>query len=317
MKRIVKILAKPFLLLGIPLTWLSSTWLKLVMKVGPGKIDDAIFMQTGILPVPDHYYEPLINPRKHLTRSLRNDRELPGINMNTTGQLSLLAKFNYNDELIKFPLEKSNEIAFYYQNNSYESGDAEYLYNIIRHFKPKTLIEIGSGYSTLMAKNAIDKNKEDITYTCRHICIEPYEQPWLEKTGVTLLRKKVETIEKSLFMELEANDILFIDSSHVIRPQGDVLFEFLELLPLLKPGVIIHVHDIFTPKDYPDEWIYTHKLWNEQYLLEAFLTCNEHFTIIGALNYLAHHYRDELAAKCPIFAGQTGREPGSFWMIRK
>ena len=317
MKRIVKILAKPFLLLGTPLTWLSSTWLKLVMKVGPGKIDDAIFMQTGILPVPDHYYEPLINPRKHLTRSLRNDRELPGINMNTTGQLSLLAKFNYNNELIKFPLEKSNEIAFYYQNNSYESGDAEYLYNIIRHFKPKTLIEIGSGYSTLMAKNAIDKNKEDITYTCRHICIEPYEQPWLEKTGVTLLRKKVETIEKSLFMELEANDILFIDSSHVIRPQGDVLFEFLELLPLLKPGVIIHVHDIFTPKDYPDEWIYTHKLWNEQYLLEAFLTCNEHFTIIGALNYLAHHYRDELAAKSPIFAGQTGREPGSFWMIRK
>lgn len=317
MKRIVKILAKPLLLLGIPLTWLSSTWLRLVMKVGPGKIDDTIFMQTGILPVPDHYYQPLINPRKHLTKSLRNDRELPGIDMNTTGQLSLLAKFNYNDELIKFPLEKTQDIAFYYQNSSYESGDAEYLYNIIRHFKPKTLIEIGSGYSTLMAKNAIDKNKEDTTYTCRHICIEPYEQHWLEKTGVTLLRKKVETIEKGLFLELEANDILFIDSSHVIRPQGDVLFEFLELLPMLKPGVIIHVHDIFTPKDYPDEWIYTHKLWNEQYLLEAFLTCNEQFTIIGALNYLAHRHRAELAAKCPIFAGQTGREPGSFWMIRK
>jgi len=317
MKRIIKVLCRPFLLLGIPFTWLSSVWLKFVMKTGPGNISDKIFMRTGILPVLDHYYQPLINPRKHLTRSLRNDRELPGIDMNTAGQLALLSKFDFTDELVKFPLEKKGETEFYYKNNSYESGDAEYLYNIIRYFKPKTLIEIGSGYSTLMAKNAIDKNKTDPMYTCRHICIEPYEQPWLEKTGVSLIREKVENIEKKLFRELEANDILFIDSSHIIRPQGDVLFEYLELLPLLKPGVIIHVHDIFTPKDYPDEWIYSHKLWNEQYLLEAFLTLNTEFIIIGALNYLAHNHPNELAATCPMFARQPGREPGAFWIKRK
>jgi predicted O-methyltransferase YrrM len=317
MKRTIKALSRPILLVGIPFTWLSSIWLKFVMKAGPGKINDKIFMRTGILPVPDHYYQPLINPRKHLTRSLRDDRELPGIDMNTAGQLALLSKFDFTDELVKFPVEKKGEIAFYYKNGSYESGDAEYLYNIIRYFKPKALIEIGSGYSTLMARNAIDKNKVDPAYTCRHICIEPYEQPWLEKTGITLIREKVENIDKNLFKELEENDILFIDSSHIIRPQGDVLFEYLELLPLLKPGVIIHVHDIFTPKDYPDEWIYGHKLWNEQYLLEAFLTLNTEFTIIGALNYLSHNHRNELAGKCPIFALEPGREPGSFWMIRK
>ena len=97
-----------------------------------------------------------------------------------------------------------------------------------------------------------------------------------------------------------------------------LLFEYLEIaLPVLKPGVIVHIHDIFTPKDYLDDWIYKqHRLWNEQYLLEAFLTFNNKFKIIGATNYLSHNYRDEFSAKCPIFASQRGREPGAFWLRR-
>ncbi|MEO7767366.1 MAG: class I SAM-dependent methyltransferase, partial [Ferruginibacter sp.] len=172
---------------------------------------------------------------------------------------------------------------------------------------------------TLMARNAIAKNKnDDPGYHCQHICVEPYEQPWLEKVEVDLIREKVESLDKAIFQQLETNDILFIDSSHVIRPQGDVLFEYLELLPTLKPGVIVHVHDIFTPKDYPDDWVYNrHFLWNEQYLLEAFLTFNTEFKIIGALNYLTHNYKKELSEKCPVFASQEGRDPGAFWMVKK
>jgi hypothetical protein len=103
----------------------------------------------------------------------------------------------------------------------------------------------------------------------------------------------------------------------VIRPQGDVLFEYLALLPSLNPGVYIHIHDIFSPRDYPDDWVYNqHLFWNEQYLLEAFLTCNKQFKIVGALNYLAHNHRRELAAKCPVFADRPESEPGAFW-IRK
>jgi predicted O-methyltransferase YrrM len=260
----------------------------------------------------------MINPKKHLTKSLRDDREINGIDFNAEEQLNLLVKFNYNEELFTFPLNKRKDIEFYYDNGAYCSGDAEYLYNIIRHFKPNRIIEIGSGSSTLMVRNAITNNKLDNSnYTCHHICIEPYEQPWLEKIEVELIREKVENIDKSFFQKLESNDILFIDSSHIIRPQGDVLFEYLELLPTLKSGVLIHVHDIFTPKDYLDEWVYTHTLWNEQYLLEAFLTFNSEFRIIGALNYLAHNYRKEFAEKCPIFAKQVGREPGAFWMVKK
>jgi len=305
--------------MGAPFTLLSSFWLKFVKKAGTGKIGDKVFMKLGILPVLDDYYQPLINPKKHLTKSLRDDRELLGIDFNVEEQLNLLAKFNYNEELLKFPIRKNNDNEFYYDNDLYCSGDAEYLYNMIRHFKPNRIIEIGSGYSTLMVRNAISNNKlANSYYTCNHICIEPYERPWLEEMEVELIREKVEYIDKSLFQKLNSNDILFIDSTHIIRPQGDVLFEYLELLPALKSGVLIHVHDIFTPKDYLDEWVYElHMLWNEQYLLEAFLVFNSEYRIIGALNYLAHNYRKQFAEKCPIFAKQEGREPGAFWMIKK
>lgn len=318
MKKIIKQTLLLIAELGFPLTLLASIWLKFIRKVGTGTINDKIFMSIGVLPIPDHYYEPLVNPKKHLKKSLRDDRDLPGINFNVDEQLNLLTNFNYNKELIKFPLKKENEIEFNYNNNSYESGDAEYLYNMIRHFRPNRIIEIGSGHSTLMAQNAIKKNKsENPNYNCNHICIEPYEMPWLKELDVELVRELVENIEVSYFEKLEKNDILFIDSSHIIRPQGDVLFEFLELLPIIKSGVLVHVHDIFTPKDYLDNWVIKdHKLWNEQYLLEAFLTSNLDFRIIGALNYLSHNYKKEFEEKCPVFASQSGVEPGAFWMIK-
>jgi predicted O-methyltransferase YrrM len=318
LKKSIKVILRPLLFLGIPFTFLSSLWMKFVKKAGPLKFNDKIFMQLGILPVLDHYYQPLINPKKHIKKSLRDNRELPGIDFNTPEQLNLLSKFNYNQELLKFPFGKTNEIEFYYENDSYSSCDAEYLYNIIRYFKPGRIIEIGSGYSTLMVRNAITNNKLDNSnYTCHHICIEPYEQSWLEEIEIELIREKVECIEKSFFQQLESGDILFIDSSHIIRPQGDVLFEYLELLPTLKSGVLIQAHDIFTPKDYLNNWIYDdHCLWNEQYLLEAFLSFNTEFKIIGALNYLAHNHRKELEEKCPVFAKQPGKEPGAFWMVK-
>jgi hypothetical protein len=151
-----------------------------------------------------------------------------------------------------------------------------------------------------MVINAIHENKiESTEYQCQHICIEPYEQPWLEKVDVELKRNKVEELDLSLFNILEENDILFIDSSHVIRPQGDVLFEILEILPILNSGVIIHIHDIFTPKDYLDEWIYQDKkLWNEQYLLEAFEKIYKYFyvnSIVGS-EQTKFHFKNDLSS---------------------
>ena len=115
------------------------------------------------------------------------------------------------------------------------------------------------------------------------------------------------------FSILENGDILFIDSSHVIRPQGDVLFEYLEVLPSLNKGVIVHIHDIFSPKDYPEAWIKNEvKFWNEQYLLEAFLYSNTDWEIIGALNFLHHNYYEKLKETCCYLT--PDREPGSFYI---
>jgi len=117
-----------------------------------------IFLHIGLLPIIDYYYEPLFNP-KHLRYSLRKVRFLPGIDFNDAEQLEILSKFSYNDELLKFPINKSNNVLEYcYNIGAFLSGDAEYLYNIIRLFKPKNIIEIGSGNSTLMVRNATNKN---------------------------------------------------------------------------------------------------------------------------------------------------------------
>lgn len=276
-------------------------------------LNNKIFMKRGVLPVRDHYYQPLINPRKHLQKSLREDRNLPGIDFNISEQLQLLVSFDFNDELKKFPIEKGPALEYYFKNGSFESGDGEFLYNILRLKKPSVFIEIGSGLSTLMANAAIKMNGNG----CKHICIEPYEAEWISRLDVQVVRKKLETVDPAIFKSLKRDDVLFIDSSHIIRPQGDVLLEYLEILPQLNPGVIIHVHDIFTPKDYLDEFIFDyHYMWNEQYLLEALLTHNKELKIIGSLNYLKHHYFEELSAKCPILKQQAYREPGSFWMVK-
>jgi predicted O-methyltransferase YrrM len=306
------------LLIGSPLTLIASVWLKFIKKRGIGKVNDKILMSVGMLPLIDNYYEPLINPKKYLVNSLRKDRKLNGIDFNIDEQLKLIENFKFNQELVQFPIEKNENLKFFHNNCSYSYGDAEYLYNIVRYFKPSKFIEIGSGNSTLMVRNAIKANEfENKNYSCHHICIEPYEQPWLEKLGVQVIREKVELLDYSIFQQLEKNDILFIDSSHIIRPEGDVLFEYLELLPLLKPGVIVHMHDIFTPKNYLDNWVITeHRLWNEQYILEAFLTLNKEFRIIGALNFLRHNYSNEFDKKHPLSAQNKEHEPGGFWIQR-
>ena len=272
-------------------------------------------LRIGVFPIRDHYYEPLFN-NNHIKRPLSEDRILPGIDWNIERQLEMLTKFQFNEELKGIPSSQldADNLDFYFHNDSFLSGDAEFWYNIIRLKKPRRIFEVGSGNSSLMAIKAIKKTTEmDPDYKCKHVCIEPYEMPWLEKTGVVVVRSKIENIDKKLFSEMEENDILFIDSSHVIRPQGDVLFEYLELLPILNKGVIVHIHDIFSPKDYLEEWVIGDvKFWNEQYLLEAFLTSNSSWEIIGALNFLHHNHFEKLKEKCPYLT--RDREPGSFYI---
>ena len=134
-----------------------------------------------------------------------------------------------------------------------------------------------------------------------------------DKHRVSVIREKIEEQKLSLFSQLQENDVLFIDSSHIIRPQGDVLFEYLELLPSLNNGVIVHIHDIFSPKNYPKRWLQDEVwFWNEQYLLEAFLSHNTSWKIIGALNFLHHNFHEEFKQAAPFLSIKD--EPGSFYI---
>ena len=272
---------------------------------------------AGVFPIVDHYYEPLIN-FSLLNHPLEDPRNLPGIDLNVSEQLEILQGMNFCDELKVLMAGQQQDSAaervYVADNGFFDAGDAEYWYNLIRSRKPRRIIEIGSGNSTLVAIAALKKNSEEQSgYQCRHVCIEPYEMPWLEQSGVEVIRARVETVDQTVFRELEAGDILFIDSSHVIRPQGDVLCEFLELLPILRKGVIVHVHDIFTPRDYPTDWVVGHvRLWGEQYLLEAYLSENSRWKIIAALNFLKHDHFAQLQRACPSLT--LAHEPGSFYL---
>jgi predicted O-methyltransferase YrrM len=298
-----------------PFVYPGAFLLKLIRMAGVHRMPLArkALLQVGVFPIRNHYFEPLFDGR-HLGRRLEQARALPGISWEVPGQLDLLESFGYNRELENLPAATAGQPRFDFENAAFAPGDAEFLYNMIRLKKPARIFEIGSGHSTLMAMQAINRNRyEDPGYHCQHVCIEPYEQRWLEQTGVTVVRQRVEELETAFFSELDQDDLLFIDSSHVIRPQGDVLFEYLQLLPTLKAGVIVHIHDIFTPRDYPGQWVRDEvRLWNEQYLLEAFLTGNREWKVVGALNYLHHNHFDELQSSAPFLTRDC--QPGSFYM---
>ncbi|MDF2495731.1 class I SAM-dependent methyltransferase [Sphingomonas sp.] len=265
-----------------------------------------------------HYYQPTYC-EQDLPKDTHKPRFLPGFDMNEEAQLELLRSFRFAEELRSLPDKKPSEDAFGYDNGMYSYGDAEILYSMIRLKKPSRVIEVGSGQSTLMARAAIAANlRENSDYSCAHTCIEPYEAPWLENTGVIVVRERVEDLDLSFFSALGPNDILFIDSSHVIRPWGDVLREFHQIVPTDKSGVIVHVHDIFTPFDYPDKWLREdRRLWNEQYLLESFLCYNSEFKLICANNWLKQERFDDFNAACPMTAAHPQVRPGGFWFQRR
>lgn len=261
-----------------------------------------------------HFYSPTYR-EADLPAHTAVERDLPGVDLNEAGQLALLAQFHFGDELLALPRRQPSETEYGFDMNQYGIGDAEIAYSMIRHFKPKRIIEIGAGASTLITLKALERNKsDDPGYSCNQICIEPYLQPWLEQAGIHIIRQRVELLDLALFAELEAGDILFIDSSHVIRPWGDVLFEFQRIIPRLKPGVLVHIHDIFTLRDYPETWLREERrLWNEQYLLEAYLAHDPTVEVLCAANWLKHNHFDALTTACPLLLEHPDREPGAFW----
>jgi hypothetical protein len=295
-----------------PLTLLAIIWFRVIRYWGIRKmtLSKSLFLKLGMIPIVDHYYEPLIDYRR-----LPKKKPNTNLDLRESAQLRFLDQFNYQNELIEIPRIKKSENQYYYHNLSFGAGDAELYYSIIRYYKPKKILEVGSGFSTLLALEAIKKAKEeDTSFDCTLTCIEPFEMDFLESLNVTLVRELVENVSPTIFDSLSEGDILFIDSSHIIRPGGDVTYLILEILPKVPVGVFVHFHDIFTPHHYPADWLQNeYRLWNEQYLLEAFLSGNSAFEIICSFNHLFVTHQQAVFSKFPVLK-EGGGSAGSFWL---
>ena len=175
--------------------FLALPVMKMFVTVGARRLPASreFLKRRGVFLIPDHYYWPLFNDEE-LTRSLSDRRDLPAIDWNIEGQLSLLKNLTcFREEILGLDLERRSEsdLDFFLHNGSFESGDAEFLYAFIRNTKPRRIVEIGSGQSTKLAQVAVQRNVAEGSPDCEHVCIEPYEAPWLTDMPVRTIRERV------------------------------------------------------------------------------------------------------------------------------
>ncbi|HEU0274440.1 MAG TPA: class I SAM-dependent methyltransferase [Candidatus Udaeobacter sp.] len=286
----------------------------------------SLWEQHGFHVTPVHFYQPIPDTRTLSKALWDRPSELAGIDMNDAEQLDLLRTHfpKFRDEYEQFPTKPTGEtIGFHFNNRLFDGTDALVAYCMVRKFQPRLMIEIGSGMSSLLLTEAARRNGSS-----NLICIDPFPGEFVRKgfPGLrALIEQKVQDINLEFFSQLESADVLFIDSSHTVKIGGDVNYLFLEILPRLKPGVIIHVHDIFLPFEYRRDWVMDEfRFWAEQYLLQAFLTFNSEFEVLMANRYLEHKYPEELKAAFPTLERLAPSIPnavkwigGSFWIRRK
>jgi predicted O-methyltransferase YrrM len=270
---------------------------------------------------PNHFYSPIPDTRELPERLFERRSELPGIDMRDAEQVALLHSLHadFGAEFNALPHEPAGPLEYFVNNLAFESVDGEILYALVRRCRPERIVEIGSGWSTLCSLAALRRNREDGA-AGRIDAIEPYPYDFVRQVGedplVDLRVTPLQDIPLDTFDTLGPGDLLFIDSSHVLRAGSDVQYEFLEVLPRLPAGVLVHVHDIFLPYDYPRQWLVDeHRFWNEQYLLQAFLTGNAGFEVVWGGSWMHDRHPDLLKDMISSY-DRTSRHPGSFWMRR-
>lgn len=262
-----------------------------------------------------HFYSPVVNPAELNSRCdalwPAEAPPTPGIIWNTEMHRQLLLKWHAFAADWDYPSRPVNDTGFYEPNKAFEGLDSRALYAFLRSHKPKKLIEVGSGFSTLLSA---DVNTRYLDGSMEIIAIEPYPKRFLQQqvAGLSqLIPKKVQDVPMSTFDSLDPGDVLFIDSSHVVKTANDVNYLYLQVLPRLKAGVLVHIHDIFLPWDYPREWVMRERRnWNEQYCLQAMLAVSSHFEVLFASHFASRAVPDAVEA---CWGGRLGG--GSIWLM--
>lgn len=271
--------------------------------------------KMGVHVMPTHFYSPVPTTSEIPDKvfDTKNPQLPKSFDLGLEAQKSLLQKIGaFCPELQEIP-DPSQTGDQAWKNGMFEGTDALAYYGILRHLKPKRIVEVGSGYSTVVAKHATAKNGVGSVTS-----IEPYPSSALKAlTGVKLIEQPVQEVDLSVYRDLEAGDVLFIDSTHVAKPGSDVLHLFDHVLPVLKKGVWIHFHDIFIPFEYPKDWITKHHIfWNEQYLLRNFLSYNSDFKTRLSNAFWSETNTDLLRSCFQMPGGVRLTNGGSFWIER-
>ena len=256
---------------------------------------------------PGHFYSPLTSD-SDVARALTWSGA-PGVEMAEAAQLQLAAKLASD---MSQPLAGPRYKA---ENSMYGPGDGSVDRAMLRQFRPRRVVEVGSGFSTAVALDVADESDglPDLKITC----IEPYPQRLLSLLGqadrerVSIIRQPVQDVQVAAFEQLEPGDFLFIDSTHVVKAGSDVAWLFLHVLPLLKPGVIVHVHDLFWPFEYPEEWLRERRDWTEAYLVHAFLSGNADWEILFFASWLWRCHPELVPAHL------AAEGPGALWLRRR
>ena len=274
--------------------------------------------KQGFVPA-GHFYSPIPsfdeikNEEQRIFKNTANT--VSGVEFNGEDQLKLAKRFVDYYESMPFEAKKKEGLRYYFENPAFSYSDAILLHCMIRDLKPKRIIEVGSGFSSCMM---LDTNELFFDESIATTFIEPYPELLMslikeeDKDRIKIIPSRLQDIDLNYFDELQANDILFIDSTHVSKIDSDVNRIVFEILPRLSSGVYIHFHDIFFPFEYPKEWVFEGRAWNEAYILKAFLQYNESFRIVLMNTYLSCFHQKFIKENLPLCLTHTG----SIW-IRK
>jgi Methyltransferase domain len=267
-----------------------------------------------------HYYSPIVSideirQREKDIWKLREVDGVEGINLNFNEQKKLLIQLSEFYNCVPYIFKKDLKLRYQFRNGYYDYTDCIILFSMINNFKPKRIIEIGSGFSSAIMLDTNEfffDNKISLTF------VDPYPERLFslmkdyDTENCRIVKSDLQLISLDVFKELEQGDFLFIDSTHVSKTGSDVNYILFEILPILVNGVHIHFHDIFYPFEYPKEWVYKGLNWNEDYILRAFLMYNQDFKIEFFADYLHKHY-SSLFNQMPLCYKNTG---GNLWIVK-
>ena len=258
-------------------------------------------LSNGALPMPVHFYSPVPDiPDLQIRRVWDRRSRMEGIDFAPDRQLAFLGDLGraYGNEC-NWPHKAVDPMLFHTDNSGFSYGCASSLHGVLRHYKPRRVIEVGSGNSTRVISAALRLNRAE-GRTAEYIVIDPYPSADTRRMAeITRFEvERVELIDPAVFDQLEENDVLFVDSGHTVRIGGDVNFMILDVLPRLKPGVVVHFHDIPMPFEY-NEIYFTNPafrmFWTESYLLQAFLSLNESYETLLAMSWIMADHREAFA----------------------